>query len=291
MKPSKKKIVRIFEDFAAKYLGDKIYAAILFLRYLNKFRRSINRKKISKIYSQNIDKINQYEYKITSQNNEDGIIEYIFKKIPNNKKFVEIGFEYYENNSLNLIMNGWSGILIDRTRAECLLTKKLLNSFFPNNKIDVLTKKITRENINSIIDENIKFDPIDFFSLDVDGNDYWILKNMELHKIKCICLEFNPWIGKNLKRTIPYNENFQYADDGFFGASLLAYHDLLKERKFDLVAVDSSGTNAFFVAHEFSSFFEILDPIKSFKHSPNNYTEDKKRKIMFQVKEHNFIDV
>ena len=114
---------------------------------------------------------------------------------------------------------------------------------------------------------------------------------MKLDNIKCICLEFNPWIGKNYKKAIPYDENFNYEDDGFFGASLLAYHDLLKEKNFDLIAIDSSGTNAFFVAHQYSKFFEVLNPIKSFKFNPYQYSEDRKRKITSQVKEHNFIDL
>ena len=80
-------------------------------------------------------------------------------------------------------------------------------------------------------------------------------------------------------------------DDGFFGASLLAFHDLLKERKFDLIAIDSSGTNAFFVKRSFSSSFKILDPIKSFKFGPYQYTENKKKDIMSKVQNHKFKDI
>lgn len=291
MRPSKKLIVRILEKISAKYLGENIYSSLLFMRYFNKFKRTIKRKKSYKIHSDNIDKINTFEYKITSQNNEDGIIEFIFNKIPNNKIFFEIGFEFYENNSLNLIQNGWSGVLIDQNRDEVLLTKKLLNFFFPNNKVNVLRKKITKENINLILNKDNKFQLIDFFSLDVDGNDYWILKNIQLDNIKCICIETNSWIDKNLKKTISYDENFQYMDDGYFGASLLAYHDLLKEKNFDLIAIDSSGTNAFFVARKYSYLFEILDPIKSFKFNPYQYSEDRKKNILSQMKKHIFVDV
>lgn len=291
MKPSKKLIVRILEKISAKYLGENIYSSLLFMRYFNKFKRTIKRKKSYKIHSDNIDKINTFEYKITSQNNEDGIIEFIFSKIPNNKIFFEIGFEFYEKNSLNLIQNGWSGVLIDQNREEVLLTKKLLNFFFPNNKVNVLRKKITKENINLILNKDNKFQLIDFFSLDVDGNDYWILKNIQLDNIKCICIETNSWIDKNSKKTISYDENFQYMDDGYFGASLLAYHDLLKEKNFDLIAIDSSGTNAFFVARKYSYLFEILDPIKSFKFNPYQYSEDRKKNILSQMKKHIFVDV
>ena len=291
MRPSKKRIVRFIENFASKFLGDGIYSLILFMRYYNNFKRSINRKKSAEIHSENLDEINKFEYKITSQNNEDGIIEYIFSKIPHDKKFIEIGFEYHENNTLNLIKNGWSGILIDQNRAESLLTKKLVNLFFPKSDIKILQKRVTKENINFILNENKNFKEIDFFSLDVDGNDYWLLKNTQLDNIKCICIEFNPWIDKNLKKTIPYNDNFQYMDDGFFGASLLAYHDLLKEKNFDLIAVDSSGTNAFFVIRKYSYLFEILDPIKSFKFNPYQYSEDRKKNILSQMKKHKFLNV
>lgn len=290
MKPSKKLIVRILEKISAKFLGDNIYSIILFLRHFNKFNRSIKKKKTYKLHSDNIDEINANEYKLTSQNNEDGIIEFIFSKIPNSKIFFEIGFSYYENNSLNLIRNGWSGTFIDQNKAEVLLTKKLYKFFFPNNKINILRKKITSDNINLILNK-YKLKEIDFFSLDVDGNDYWILKNTQLENIKCICIEFNPWIGKNLKKTIPYDENFQYKDDGFFGASLLAFHDLLEEKNFNLVAIDSSGTNAFFVAKHYIHLFKRLDPIKSFKFNPYDYSEHRRNKILSQMKKNKFLSV
>ena len=87
------------------------------------------------------------------------------------------------------------------------------------------------------------------------------------------------------------NENFEFVDNGFFGASLLAFHDMLKLKNFDLIAVESSGTNAFFINKRFSHLFEILDPIKSFKSNPYLYSEDKKLEIFSKVKNHNFVDV
>lgn len=291
MKPSKKRIVRILEELSKNLLGEYIHTTILFFRFYNKFKRSINKKKSNEKFSNELDQINQFEYKITSQNNEDGIIDYIFTKVPNNKKFVEIGFGFYENNTLNLIKNNWSGILIDLHYKENLLFKKLLKFFFPKSNVNVITEKITKNNINSILQNNIGNSEIDFFSLDIDSNDYWVLKNMNLQNIKCICLEYNHWIGKNAKKSVPYNENFEFVDNGFFGASLLAFHDMLKLKNFDLIAVESSGTNAFFINKRFSHLFEILDPIKSFKSNPYLYSEDKKLEIFSKVKNHNFVDV
>ena len=119
-----------------------MYSLILFIRSFRKFKKEISKDKSNIKFSDNLDKINEFEYKITSQNNEDGIIEYIFKKIPNNKYFVEIGFDLYECNSLNLIKNGWNGELMDQNIEECLALKSLLKYFFPNSKTIVSNEKI-----------------------------------------------------------------------------------------------------------------------------------------------------
>ena len=124
MKKSKKFIVRFILKYGKKYLPTWIYSLILFIRTFKKFKTEINKEKSIDKFSTNLDEINNYEFKYTSQNNEDGIIEYIFNKIPNNKKFVEIGFGFYEFNSLNLIKKGWVGKLIDIDKDECLALNK-----------------------------------------------------------------------------------------------------------------------------------------------------------------------
>ena len=130
MKKSKKYITRIIGFFLKKFSPKSVYSFFLFLRTFKKFKKSINSNKEYTKFSSKLTKINNYEYKITSQNNEDGIIDYIFKIIPNNKYFIEIGFGYYEFNSLNLIKNGWCGKLIDINEDESLALKKKFKFFF-----------------------------------------------------------------------------------------------------------------------------------------------------------------
>ena len=95
MKKSKSLFTRICQSFFKRFFTNTLFPYFLFFRTSKNFKRKINSEKQSNKFSNILDKINQYEYKITSQNNEDGIIEFIFSKIPNNKYFVEIGFEYY----------------------------------------------------------------------------------------------------------------------------------------------------------------------------------------------------
>ena len=113
MKKSKKLTTRLITNFLKSYFPNFIYPHYLFLKTFKNFKRKTTNPKQFDKFSNNLDQINQNEFKITSQNNEDGIIEYIFNIVPNNKHFVEIGFGYYEFNSLNLIKKGWEGKLID----------------------------------------------------------------------------------------------------------------------------------------------------------------------------------
>mgnify|MGYP001334210397 CR=1 FL=1 len=283
MKRSKKFFTRFIQSILRNLFFKSLYPSYLFFKTKRKFKKIINKNKDFKKYSNNLDKINDYEYKLTSQNNEDGIIEHVFKNIPNNKYFIEIGFGYYEFNSLNLIKNNWSGKLIDIDQDEVIALKKNLDFFFPKNSVEIINAKITKDNITSILSDN-KNKVIDFFSLDIDSNDYWILKEIDLSNISLLCCEYNHWLGKDKKLTIRYNENFKFEDNGIWGMSLLAIDDLLSKKNFSLIAVESSGTNAFFINNKFKSKFEILSPLKSYRSVGRFYNLEKKQEIFENVR-------
>ena len=105
-----RKIKKDFFGYLLRYVknnfSEKTYSFFIFLSIFRKFKREINKKKQFDKFSKNLDPINNFEFRITSQNNEDGIIQYIFSKIPTNKYFVEIGFGTFQSNSLNLISLG-----------------------------------------------------------------------------------------------------------------------------------------------------------------------------------------
>ena len=85
--------------------------------------------------------------------------------------------------------------------------------------------------------------------------------------------------------TIAYDENFEFLDNGIWGASLAALVDLLKKKNFSLIAVESSGTNAFFVKNDLAKNFEVLTPEKSFKSVGRFYDQNKKKKFFKILKE------
>ena len=133
-----KKIKRNFLYFLKKNLNSKLYNFIVLSLSKKKFLESKNRKKIILKKSDNLDYLNNYEYKISSQNNEDGIIEYLESNIINpDKLFFEIGFDFNEFNSLNLIRKNWSGTLIDGDQIKCDKLKACINKYFNGNKVNI----------------------------------------------------------------------------------------------------------------------------------------------------------
>ena len=85
---------------------------------------------------------------------------------------------------------------------EVIALKKNLNNHYPKSKVKIINTKVTKNNINKLIVGNDLNNEIDFFSLDIDSNDYWILNSMDLSKINVLCCEYNHWLGKDQKLTI-----------------------------------------------------------------------------------------
>ena len=163
MKKSKKISTRLLNFFLKRFFAKSLYPYYLFFKTFKNFKKKTNTSKQYIKFSNNLDKINQNEFKLTSQNNEDGIIEHIFNVIPNNKRFIEIGFGYYEFNSMNLIKKGWTGKLIDIDRDEVIALKKNLNHYYQDSRVEVVNAKILKKNVNELTIEKDKNNWIDFF--------------------------------------------------------------------------------------------------------------------------------
>jgi hypothetical protein len=131
-----------------------------------------------------------------------------------------------------------------------------IDYFFPNNKIIILNIFVTKDNLNEILSFHVKKKIIDFLSIDIDGIDYYVLKNLDLKNVNSICCEYNYSFGRERKLSIPYIDNFYHKGDYYFGASLTAFNDLLSKKGFFLVAVDSAGVNAFFLKNKFKDIFD-----------------------------------
>jgi len=223
-----------------------------------------NNEYLSKIYINQIhkkiieSKKNEYAlsgFKVYSQNEEDGIIEAIFKDIGTlNKLFCEIGIgNTIENNTHYLILKDWKGLWIDRqSKFLKKLSKKISNN---QKKLEMLVKKITPENINNILKKSIILakatnSEIDFLSIDIDSYDLNCISSLEAFSPRLICIEYNAKIRLHIKLDIKNIENFSWEYDDYFGSSLKSVDIVMKKKGYILIATNITGSNAFYVKKE-----------------------------------------
>jgi len=204
-------------------------------------------------YSLNSNNINDYEFKIFSQFGDDGIIQYLIKNVEiKNETFIEFGVEnYLESNTRFLMMNNnWSGFVMDGSN-EAMKSLKNQNWYWKY----CLTHKavfIDKDNINALL-ESTGFTNIGLLHIDLDGNDYHILKEIDLSKLNpsIIIMEYNSVFGKDRQITMPYDKNFvrtkEHFSNLFFGASLPALNYEARKKGYSLVGCNIAGNNAYFV--------------------------------------------
>ena len=244
-----------------------LYKIIIVTSGLLKFLNKINQRKKYKNFSSNLDNINKKEYRITSQNNEDGIINFIFSELQLDKlNFVEIGFDFYQNNSLSLLKKSKKGLFIDGDEKKVLILKNIVKILYPRKNLIIQNHLVDVDSINNLIKQNFEAsDEVDFLSIDVDGMDYYLFESIDFSP-KLICIEYNFWFGKNLKCVAPYKKNYKVESlSEYVGSSLRALIELAKLKGYHLIALESNCVNAFFIRDDLKDKFDILDIDKSFK--------------------------
>ncbi|CAN1556479.1 hypothetical protein MCERE19_02408 [Spirosomataceae bacterium] len=209
----------------------------------------------------NVKNLSEVEFKVFSQFGEDGIIQYLLSKLNiKNTFFIEFGVENYleSNTRFLLINNNWSGLVIDGDKSNVDFIKK--DNIYWRHRLLAVQSFITKDNINNILCENIKnIDNIGLLSIDIDGNDYWIWKEIDFISPIIIIAEFNNLFGNERAVTIPYDENFTRKESHYshlyFGCSLPALYLLAEEKGYDFVGVNNTCMNAFFIRKDFSEPF------------------------------------
>ena len=187
--------------------------------------------------------LTRYEQRVYSQNGEDGILEAIFARIgTTNKYFVEFGVESgRECNTRRLAEHcGWTGLLMD--------------AGFEDPSRNLRREYITAESINDLLAKYGVPHEFDLLVIDIDGNDYWVWKNLAVHwRPRVVVIEYNAQAGPDASLVIPYDPTFRWDGTDYYGASLRALATLGAERGYRLVACDSTGVNAFFVREDLAA--------------------------------------
>lgn len=203
--------------------------------------------------------LEQYGYKVFSQNDEDGIIQEIFDRIGvTNKKFVEFGVQNgLESNCHYLLYKGWNGLFIEGNEKYCKEIQIKFRPVLENGKLQLINDFVNRNNINQLIG-NIYTGDIDLLSIDIDGNDYHIWKAIHIIKPRVVVIEYNGKFSPDVEWVMAYYEHHNWRGSDWHGASLKSLEILGKEKGYQLVGTNLNGANAFFVRSDLAKgkFYE-----------------------------------
>ena len=209
----------------------------------------------------------RYGYKVYSQNDEDGIIAEIFRRIgTTDRTFVEFGVETgAECNSVKLLIEGWRGLWIESNAASATAIRDNFGPFLAGRKLVLNESRVTVENINALIGQGGFSGEIDLLSIDIDHNDYWVWKAINVINPRVVAIEYNATLRPPMAVVVPYQANAQWDGSNYYGASLEALVRLGAEKRYRIVGCSIAGVNAFFVREDLAGE-KFLEPATAAEH-------------------------
>jgi hypothetical protein len=202
-----------------------------------------------------INHLGEAEFKVSSQWGEDGIIEWLCLQLPNiPRSFVEFGVQNYsEANTRFLLQNrGWKGLILDGDEASMRQLRE--EELYWKYDLTAVGAFITAENINDLIYDHGFDGELGILSVDIDGNDYWVLKAITCVNPSIIIMEVNGVFGDLKAFTIPYRPDFTrfegHYSGQYFGCSIKAARQICEDRGYTYLGTNIGGVNAFFVRND-----------------------------------------
>jgi hypothetical protein len=228
-----------------------------------------------------IDILSDAGFKVYSQFDEDGILEWLLQRIPtSSRKFVEFGVEnYLESNTRFLLKNrNWRGLLMDSSSDYVDFIRK--DEIYWRHNLTAHCNFVTPHNINELLKKYDFIDKIGILSIDAGGMDYWIWKAIDIAIPDIVICEYNAVFGDMYPLVIPYQKDFIskniHSSGLYLGASTGAFEKLAFEKNYILIGSNIGGNNIFFVRKELSIYLDQL--ISNKKSIPSQFRDSRSDK-------------
>ena len=209
------------------------------------------------------ERLTARRFRLSSQNQEDGLTLALLQEAGATcRRFVEIGAGLSGGNSGVLARElGWAGLMVDGHEAHMAQVGRR----FPT--VTAVAAWVTRENVDELIASRGFGGEVDLFSLDLDGNDYWIWEAMTACTPRVVVLEYNSMFGPDRAVTVPYDAAFDRRrhHSTYYGASLAALTRLSARKGYRLVAVEPTGVNAFFLRDDVAPHVPACAPARAYR--------------------------
>lgn len=210
----------------------------------------------AKMAADDLPDIQDTGLKIFSQFEEDGLLLYVFSLIGmTNKTFIEFGSDDGINsNSANLFYHHeFNGLFMDGNPKALERGYFFFNKYRNAKKVMPEFKQafITAENINELITSSGMEGEIGLLSIDIDGNDYWVWKAMDVVSPQVVIIETHNEFGMN-DIIVPYDPEYFYPGKHpvYHGASPVAMTKLAKKKGYRLVGSNDLGFNFIYVRED-----------------------------------------
>lgn len=203
------------------------------------------------------DDIRDAEFKVFSQFGDDGIVQYLIHAThirSSEETFIEFGVEdYTESNTRFLLMNdNWTGLVIDSSPANIHRIQQ--GSLYWRHDLTAVSAFVETDNVNRLFLENGFSGEVGILSIDIDGNDYWVWKAVEVVNPVIVIAEYNSAFGNKHAVTIPYFPGFNrtraHYSNLYWGCSLKALVLLGEQKGYTFVGSNNAGNNAYFVRND-----------------------------------------
>jgi hypothetical protein len=250
-----KQVSQVYEHLDTRFggIGEQLVDLGLRLEAIQEALGRIERRQLDAEHS---SALAPHEFRVFSQWGEDGIIQFLLRHVAIDRKvFVEFGADYYNtesNTRFLLTNNNWSGLVIDGAQEN--IDRIAVTRAYIMHRLKAVQAFVTRDNINSLLQQNDVRGEIGLLSIDIDGNDYWVWKAVDVISPVIVIVEYNYRFGSDRAVTIPYDAAFDrekvHASRVYYGASLKALCELGKRKGYAFVGCNSHGVNAFFVRRD-----------------------------------------
>jgi hypothetical protein len=232
-------------------------------------------------------------FRVFSQFEEDGILLFIFSLIGDgNRTFLDVGSgDGINSNCANLALNfGWSGLFIDGD-SESIERGRQFYANHPNTWAyppQFRHAMVTRENFDALVAESGIGPDIDLFSIDIDGNDYWVWDALERVQPRVVIVETHTEFGmRNI--VVPYDPNYVYPGKHptYHGASPVAMANLAAKKGYRLVGCNNYGFNTIYVKCGVGESLLPEVPVESVLEHPRNAEREK---LFDEIKDWEYVE-
>ena len=198
------------------------------------------------------------EVKVFSQWGEDGILDFLCDKTKLSKpKVIEIGAGQFQECNSRFICESRnaSAVLID---SDSNLVKTLeVSELLWKNHIFAIQEFVTSENANRLVEQSrVLMGGADILSLDIDGNDFWVMSSIHLIDISIVVVEYNPLFGFKEPVAVPKDDLFdrrvKHHSWLYCGVSLPAWVLYFSNKGYQFIGTNRVGNNAFFVKNGYA---------------------------------------